>query len=248
MKPQIKLLKLANTTIHRQLMIEEALLRTNKSNWCIMNNHLNPTIVMGLSGKVEKLINVEKAKELHLPVIKRFSGGGTVVVDNSTFCLTFILNKSDFPKLVFPTPLMDWSGEFYQNVFKRIGVSTFALRENDYVFNDQKFAGNAQSFSSDRMLHHTSFLWDFQDEMMKALKHPEKQPKYREQREHTSFLTRMKDHVPSKELFLESFLTQVNQEFEVMEETTQLDFDKMIESNPRKLTRVINLDEYLRIC
>lgn len=58
-----------------------------------MNEHLNPTIVMGLSGKVEKLINVEKAKEFHLPVIKRFSGGGTVVVDNSTFCLTFILNK-----------------------------------------------------------------------------------------------------------------------------------------------------------
>ena len=61
-----------------------------------MNNHLNPTIVMGLSGKVEKLINVEKAKELHLPVIKRFSGGGTVVVDNATFCLTFILNKVVF--------------------------------------------------------------------------------------------------------------------------------------------------------
>ena len=58
-----------------------------------MNEHLNPSIVMGLSGKVEKLINVEKAKELKLPVIKRFSGGGTVVVDNSTFCLTFILNK-----------------------------------------------------------------------------------------------------------------------------------------------------------
>ena len=58
-----------------------------------MNKHLNPTIVMGLSGKVEKLVNVEKARELHLPVIKRFSGGGTVVVDDSTFCLTFILNK-----------------------------------------------------------------------------------------------------------------------------------------------------------
>ena len=109
---------------------------------------------MGLSGKVEKLVNVEKAKEFNLPVIKRFSGGGTVVVDNSTFCLTFILNKvfiwindkkqDQFPSMVFPTPFMDWSGEFYTKVFNRIGVSSFALRENDYVFNDQKFAGNAQ--------------------------------------------------------------------------------------------------------
>mgnify|MGYP003262982727 CR=1 FL=1 len=58
-----------------------------------MNEHLNPSIVMGLSGKKEKLINIEKAKALNLPVIKRFSGGGTVVVDDSTFCLTFILSK-----------------------------------------------------------------------------------------------------------------------------------------------------------
>ena len=40
---------------------------------------------------------------------------------------------------------MNWSGAFYSQVFKRIGVSSFALRENDYVFDDQKFAGNAQS-------------------------------------------------------------------------------------------------------
>lgn len=65
-------------------------------NRVLVNEHLNPTIVMGLSGKIDKLVNVEKAKELHLPVIKRFSGGGTVVVDNSTFCLTFILNKVIF--------------------------------------------------------------------------------------------------------------------------------------------------------
>lgn len=95
---------ISSTTIYRQLMIEEALLRTNQNNWydgfyqlsssrCLVNEHLNPSIVMGLSGKKENLINIEKAKALKLPVIKRFSGGGTVVVDDSTFCLTFILSK-----------------------------------------------------------------------------------------------------------------------------------------------------------
>ena len=82
--------------------------------------------------------------------------------------------------MVYPTPLMNWSGEFYSKVFERVGVSAFALRENDYVFDDKKFAGNAQgeilcvlsfvAFSGDRMLHHTSFLWNYEDEMMKALK------------------------------------------------------------------------------
>ena len=40
---------------------------------------------------------------------------------------------------------MNWTGEFYKKVFNRVGVKSFALRENDYVFGDQKFAGNAQS-------------------------------------------------------------------------------------------------------
>ena len=40
---------------------------------------------------------------------------------------------------------MNWTGEFYKKVFDRVGVTSFALRENDYVFGDQKFAGNAQS-------------------------------------------------------------------------------------------------------
>ncbi|KAK8821588.1 hypothetical protein WA556_002037, partial [Blastocystis sp. ATCC 50177/Nand II] len=238
-KPAIKLLYLTNTTIYRQLMIEEALLRVTKTNWCLVNRHLNPSIVMGLSGKVDKLINVDKAKELHLPVIKRFSGGGTVVVDDSTFCLTFVLSKSDFPNCVFPTPFMNWTGEFYKKVFDRVGVTSFALRENDYVFGDQKFAGNAQSFSSDRMLHHTSFLWDYDDEMMKALKHPAKQPAYRAQREHTSFLKRMKEVVPSKDGFIDAFLAEVEEEFNV-EKSKPLDYDRLIAENKRKLTTLID--------
>lgn len=40
-------------------------------------------------------------------------------------------------------------------------------------------------------------------------KHPEKQPQYRAQRSHTSFLTRMKEHVSSKEAFLQAFLVVV---------------------------------------
>lgn len=51
---------------------------------------------------------------------------------------------------------MNWSGEFYTKVFNRVGVSSFALRENDYVFNDQKFAGNAQCKLSILLI--TSFL------------------------------------------------------------------------------------------
>jgi lipoate-protein ligase A len=50
----------------------------------------------------------------------------------------------------------------------------------DYVFADLKFGGNAQAITSQRWLHHTSFLWDYNPANMQALKNPAKQPMYRQ--------------------------------------------------------------------
>lgn len=49
----------------------------------------------------------------------------------------------------------------------------------DYVFGDRKFGGNAQSITRGRFLHHTSFLWDYQDARMAYLRHPDRAPAYR---------------------------------------------------------------------
>ena len=50
---------------------------------------------------------------------------------------------------------------------------------SDYIFGDRKFGGNAQAITRQRWLHHTSFLWDFRDDRMALLQHPEKAPEYR---------------------------------------------------------------------
>lgn len=49
----------------------------------------------------------------------------------------------------------------------------------DYVFGDRKFGGNAQSIIKHRWIHHTSFLWDYDNKNMSYLKLPAKAPKYR---------------------------------------------------------------------
>lgn len=50
----------------------------------------------------------------------------------------------------------------------------------DYCFGERKFGGNAQAITRGRWLHHTTFLWDFDDCNMGLLKHPERAPAYRE--------------------------------------------------------------------
>ena len=37
----------------------------------------------------------------------------------------------------------------------------FSLREHDYVIDDRKIGGNAQTITKNRWVHHTSFLWRF---------------------------------------------------------------------------------------
>lgn len=43
-------------------------------------------------------------------------------------------------------------------------------------------------------LHHTSFLWDWDNNNMNYLKLPDKRPTYRGDRSHDDFLVRLKDH------------------------------------------------------
>ena len=69
-----------------------------------------PTIVLGLSGQIDKLVDIGAVARYHsllllffsldllslfrdkVTMIRRFSGGGTVVVDSSTIFVSLIIN------------------------------------------------------------------------------------------------------------------------------------------------------------
>ncbi len=181
---------LKNTPILKQLEIEESLIRKDSRNFCIVNRGSPRTIVMGISGKAENLLHEELVQKDNIPVIRRFSGGGTVIVDEETLFITFIFSKGDIGISPFPESIMRWSADLYANAWK---IPGFSLRENDYIICDKKCGGNAQYIRKDRWLHHTSFLWDYKKENMEYLQMPEKRPKYREDRGHLEFLCRLKD-------------------------------------------------------
>ena len=211
---RLNLLLLKNTPIFEQLQIEEALLHSNQENWCIINEGSSPSIVMGISGKAKELINIEKITEAPIPLIKRYSGGGTVIVDPNTLFVSFIFQKNiyDFP--CFPKPILRWSEGFYKEAFS---IPQFGLCENDYVIGDLKCGGNAQYIKKDRFVHHTTFLWDFEDALMDYLLHPKKTPAYREGRHHTEFLCRLKRFLPSKADFTQRIIETFSRNFTLVE-------------------------------
>lgn len=113
----MKLLHLKNFPIFRQLQIEEALLRTSDENFCIINEGTPPAIVMGISGKLNELVHEERHSKNPIPIIKRFSGGGTVVVDTDTIFVSFLFQKDFHDFAPYPEPIMKWTEGFYQKAF-----------------------------------------------------------------------------------------------------------------------------------
>jgi lipoate-protein ligase A len=208
----LQFLHLKGVPILEQLQLEERLLQLDDRNWCLINEGSTPAIVMGISGKPELLIDQEKLKKEPLPLIKRFSGGGTVVVDQDTLFVTFIFQKERLPFPAYPEPILRWTETLYKEVFPS---SEFALRENDYILGERKCGGNAQYIKKTRWLHHTSFLWNYEKTRMEYLLHPPKTPQYRAGRTHEEFLCTLSPHFPSKAAFFDSLKTHLSRQFKL---------------------------------
>ena len=198
----IHLLRLNNYPIFKQLQLEEALLRADTRNFCLINEGSEDAIVLGISGKPEN--------QSHLPMIRRFSGGGTVVVDEHTHFVTFICNQACANVSQRPNDIMCFMKKRLAPTFSHL---PFDLKENDFVIGDRKFAGNAQYLIKQRWLHHTTMLWDYHPEKMDLLQLPEKRPEYRASRPHHEFLCKLREYFPDRSRFshelTQSLLTQL---------------------------------------
>ena len=137
----VRLVRTRGLCVLRQLRLEEALFRANAENWVIVNDGAPRTaIVLGISGKPHRLIDVAAAHRDDILTIKRFSGGGTVVVDAGTQFVSLVMNGDAIPDTpLFPRPLMRWTRDLYAGVPGKLSSGVFRdipnwrLHENDYV-------------------------------------------------------------------------------------------------------------------
>jgi len=235
-KEKLYLLSFENFPIFEQLQLEEALLRLTDKNWCLLNRGSPPAIVMGISGKQEELVCPKKMRSAPLPLLRRYSGGGTVVVDHNTLFVSFIFQKKCFPFPCFPEPILRWSERFYQEALQ---VTDFHLRENDYVIGDHKCGGNAQYIKKESFVHHTTFLWDFEKERMDYLLYPKKSPNYRSNRPHHHFLRPLKGELSSQELFFDRIKEELAKRYVICFQSKEA-LASLLEQPHRRATLSLN--------
>jgi len=210
MTKEINLVISEKISIFEQLKLEEALIRASDQNWCLITRGSNEAIVMGISSQVADDIDEARLQQRPIPIIRRFSGGGTVVVDKNCLFVSFIFNKEEFPFAANPKEALFWSHQFYKSVFAPIEL---LLHSQDYVIGDRKIGGNGQYFTKNRALHHTSFLWDFSPDLMNLLRIPKMAPPYRQGRPHEEFVTKLALHFPTLKDFTEKLEKNIQSQF-----------------------------------
>lgn len=207
--------------VYQQLLQEEALFRASCDNWCILVEGSSPAIVMGAFSKAESVIDLEKFRQNHgqtVEVVRRFSAGGTVVVDQDTLFLAWILNAPDFGLQAYPQTILEFA---YKQLYSAMKPLDLQLWENDYGLyvedSLKKVVGNAQSIAKTRFVHHSSLLWSYNPSRMQLLSHPPQEPDYRAKRKHEDFLYTLNKTSLSKEQFKEQFKKNLKKQFSVEE-------------------------------
>jgi len=209
----MKLLDLTFPTPEENLACDEALL-----DWCDEGaghdvlrfwESQKYFVVVGYSNHVERDVNVAACRERGMPILRRCSGGGTVLQGPACLNYSLILRIESNPALETVTGTNRFVMERNRAALEKLlsGSSRrkeaplaksemrnpkseiFVRGHTDLAIDSRKVSGNAQRRKRGAVLFHGSFLLDFDLELVsRLLPMPSKEPDYRRSRSHAEFL------------------------------------------------------------
>jgi lipoate---protein ligase len=148
-------------------------------------------VVVGSGGSVTIDVNAAACEADRVPVLRRASGGGTVLLGPGCLCFSLVLSYEHAAGL-------DQIRASNQYVLARVSR---ALRPvlaadlegtSDLAVNGVKFSGNSQQRKRSHFLHHGTLLCGFDTGLLaKYLNAPERQPDYRRDRPHAEFVANL---------------------------------------------------------
>jgi lipoate---protein ligase len=189
----MRLLDLTLPTAAENLALDEALLLAAEDGTGgeVLRLWQNPTlaVVLGAGGSVAIDVNASACDAESVPILRRASGGGTVVLGPGCLCFSVVLKYSSATGLdQIPASNRYVLGRTL-NAVKKIAPSASVEGTSDLAVNGVKFSGNAQQRKRTHFLHHGTLLCGFDLSLVsRYLNPPERQPEYRRDRPHDAFV------------------------------------------------------------
>jgi lipoate-protein ligase A len=148
-----------------------------------------PAVVLGSGGKIADDVDTAACQADGVPVLRRSSGGGTVLLGSGCLLYSLILDTERAGEL----------GDIrrsYASILTRVrrallpesaGAEVCGI--SDLAIGERKFSGNAQQRKQRHILHHGTLLYGFDTAIVaRYLRPPPRQPEYRAGRSHAEFL------------------------------------------------------------
>ncbi len=178
-----------------------------------------PCVVVGRSSKIAEEVHLERCERDAVPVLRRMSGGGTIVAGPGCAMFSVLLSLDARPEC----RLLD---EAHRTVMTRVrqalqwALDEYGVEQKvdirgicDLTIDGQKISGNALRLKRHWLMYHGTLLIDMPlCWISEYLAMPPKQPEYRRGRSHDQFVTGLGNHIREPEVFtaiLESALQRV---------------------------------------
>lgn len=148
-----------------------------------------PAVVLGSGGVLRDDVKEETCLDDGVPILRRSSGGGTVLLGHGCLCYSLVLSCNHAPELSAIRPsycyILARVAEALADLSPRIDIAG----TSDLTCDGRKLSGNAQQRKRHYLLHHGTLLHDFDLSLFtRYLKMPARQPEYRAGREHAEFV------------------------------------------------------------
>lgn len=196
----MKLLQYSSDHPEENLAIDEALLDeldTGRSNdeYLRLWEPRCQMVVIGRSSRIQEEVDLEFCTDQGITVLRRCSGGASIVTGPGCLMYAVILDLDKRPEL----RSLDVAHCFVLTKIREALVAAGAEVEikgtSDLTIQDRKISGNALRVTRNALLYHGTLLNDFDLELIpKCLKTPPRQPDYRKQRRHEDFVRNMRLH------------------------------------------------------
>lgn len=149
-------------------------------------------VILGASRSIPDDVHVEACRRDGVPILRRSSGGGTVVIGPGALNVAFILAETTAPLLWAVDAAHRYVLERLADSLRQAGQPVAIEGLGDLTLGGRKFGGSAQRRLRHWFMVHCSILYKLPIERIaRYLALPKRQPAYRRQRSHEDFLSNL---------------------------------------------------------
>lgn len=147
-------------------------------------------VVLGYANRVQSEVNLAACQQRGFPVLRRVTGGGTVLQGPGCLNYTLALGIAEAgATATISATNLHILNRHAAALTQALGRPVRRRGDTDLAIEDRKFSGNSQRRGRRALLFHGTFLLGLDFRMVEAaLQAPSRQPDYRLYRDHTQFL------------------------------------------------------------